>query len=112
MQDALAVEPHDVDDLTMRREGDEAVLLVKGVTSPHKLAGALLGAIKEPHLRVVARAIGAGAVNQAVKGCAIAQTLSGQNGLPIHFSLEFTPVTIRGEARSAISLVVIRSPER
>jgi hypothetical protein len=69
----------DDDTLTARREGDEVILLVKGATSPHKLSGALLGYLREDDVRrIVARAIGAGAVNQAAKGCAIARMLAKQ----------------------------------
>lgn len=98
--------PVDDDQLTARREGDEVILLVKGSTSPHSLSGALLKYIREGQLRVIARAIGAGAVNQAAKGCAIARALAAQEGYDLVYALEFTGVTIKGEERSAMSFVV------
>jgi stage V sporulation protein SpoVS len=92
--------------LTERREGEEVILLVKGATSPHSLSGALLNYIREGQLRIIARAIGAGAVNQAAKGCAIARALAKQEGYEVTFALEFTSITIKGEGRTAICFIV------
>jgi stage V sporulation protein SpoVS len=96
----------DEDRLTARREGDEVILLVKGATSPHSLSGALLNFVREGEQTVIARAIGAGAVNQAAKGCAIARAMAKQDGFDLTYALEFTGVKIKGEDRSAMSFIV------
>lgn len=107
MPEVMAVTSLSEDDqLTARREGDDVVLLVKGVTSPHKLSGALLNLIREGNCRPIARAIGAGAVNQATKGCAIARALAMKEGFDVSYQIEFTSVRIKGEDRSAISFVL------
>lgn len=84
-------------------DGGGVLLLVKGSTSPHKLAGSIINYLREGQSPVTARAIGAGAVNQAAKGCAIARHIGLETSLIVMCSLEFTSLRINGEERSAIS---------
>ena len=100
------------DQITTRMEGDNLLLLVKGATNPHKLCGAILNLVrgKSPH-QIVVRAIGAGAVNQAVKGCAIARNLARtEEGIDITYGLDFASIRIHGEDRSAMTFVVNARP--
>ena len=99
------------DEISTRKIGHETILLVKGATSPHQLSGALLNLIREGVGPIVARAIGAGAVNQAAKGCAIACTLGAQEGFDVTYRLRFEGVTIKGEPRSAMAFEVVAAPK-
>jgi stage V sporulation protein S len=52
------------------------------------------------------QAIGAGAVNQAVKACAIARSFLENDGLNIVCIPSFVEVVIDGKERTALRLVV------
>ena len=56
------------------------VLRVSSKTEPKKLAGAIYRALKQNGGEVCLQAIGAGAVNQAVKGVAIARGFAAPEG--------------------------------
>ncbi len=69
------------------------------------MAGAIAGVVRE-HKRAEVQAIGAGAVNQAVKATAIARGYLHEDGLDVVCIPEFTTVEIDGKERTAIRLVV------
>lgn len=56
------------------------MLRVSGKTEPKKLAGAILHGIRENGGSIELMTIGAGAVNQAVKGIAVARRIFDGNG--------------------------------
>ncbi len=58
------------------------------------------------HKRAEVQAIGAGAVNQAVKATAIARGYLHEDGIDVICIPEFTSVEIDGKERTAIRLVV------
>ena len=58
------------------------------------------------HHRAEVQAIGAGAVNQAVKAAAIARGYLLEDGINVVCLPEFTTVDIEGKERTAIRLVV------
>jgi stage V sporulation protein S len=69
------------------------------------VAGAIAGVIRErSHAEV--QAIGAGAVNQAVKAVAIARGYLHLDGIDAICIPSFTEVEIEGKARTAIKLTV------
>jgi stage V sporulation protein S len=85
----------------------DVILRVQGRTNAAKLASAISHAIYD-NRNVTLRAIGAGAVNQSVKGVAIAQGFVGPRGFVLHLMPGFTTVTMKdGEDISAIVLKVI-----
>lgn len=87
-------------------ETDEDVLRVGGGTSAHDLAAAISHAVYDGR-RPVLRAIGAGAVNQAVKGVAIAQSFVGSRGIVLSVRPGFAEVAMRdGTTTTAIVLRV------
>jgi stage V sporulation protein S len=55
--------------------------------------------------------IGAGALNQAIKAVAIARTYVSEDGFDIACFPEFSEVTIDGQTRTAIRIVVTRYAE-
>jgi stage V sporulation protein S len=69
------------------------------------VAGAIAGVIREHH-RVEVQAIGAGAVNQAVKALVLATGYLRNDGISVSCIPEFADVTIEDKVRTAIKLVV------
>ena len=81
------------------------VLKVSAKSNPNSVAGALAGVIRERG-RAEVQAIGAGAINQAVKAVAIARGFVAPSGLDLVCVPAFVDVTIDGEERTAIKLIV------
>ncbi len=81
------------------------VLKVSSRSKPTSVAGALAGVIREKGY-VEMQAIGAGAVNQAIKAIAIARGYVAPSGLDLVFVPAFVDVDIDGEERTAIKLMV------
>ena len=81
------------------------VLKVSTKSNPNSLAGALAAILKEKSL-VEIQAIGAGAINQAVKAVAIARGFVAPSGKDIVCIPAFTDIQIDGEERTAIKLIV------
>jgi stage V sporulation protein S len=78
---------------------------VSAQSRPSAVAGAIAGVIREKG-RAEVQAIGAGAVNQAVKAIAIARGYLTPSGLDIVCVPSFTDVMINNEERTALKLVV------
>ena len=69
------------------------------------VAGAIAGVVRE-HGRAHVQAIGAGAVNQAVKAAAIARGFLALDGLDVVCVPSFTDVEIGGQERTAIRITI------
>ncbi len=80
-------------------------LKVSANSSPNKVAGALAGTIREEG-KAEMQAIGAGALNQAVKAVAIARGFVATSGVDLVFIPAFVDVQIEGEDRTAIKLII------
>lgn len=80
-------------------------LKVSAKSNPNAVAGALAGVIREEGV-VEMQAIGAGAVNQAVKAIAIARGFLAPSGLEIICIPAFVNVEIDNEERTAIKFIV------
>ena len=74
------------------------------------VAGAIAGVVREHH-RAEVQAIGAGAVNQALKALILATSYLKNDGIFVSFVPEFTDVTIEDHVRTAIKIVVEPSAE-
>jgi len=83
-----------------------AILKVAADSRPPAVAGAIAGVIRERG-RVDVRAIGASAVNQAVKAVAIARGYLMPEGIDIVCIPSFSEVMIDGQGKTAINLEVI-----
>jgi stage V sporulation protein S len=81
------------------------VIKVSAESRTSAVAGAIAGVVRE-HKRAEVQAIGAGAVNQAIKATAIARGYLHEDGLDVICIPEFTSVEIDGKERTAIRLVV------
>ena len=74
------------------------------------VAGAIAGVIRE-HKRADVQAIGAGAVNQAVKALVLATGYLRNDGIEICCVPEFVDVEIEDKVRTAVKLVIeVRAP--
>jgi stage V sporulation protein S len=69
------------------------------------VAGAIAGVVRE-HKRAEVQAIGAGAVNQAVKALVLATGYLKGDEIQVVCVPEFVDVDIEGKVRTAIKLVV------
>jgi stage V sporulation protein S len=84
------------------------ILKVAAKSRSTSVAGAIAGVIRESgHAEV--QAIGAGAVNQAVKAVAIARGYLQEDGIEIVCVPSFVEVMIGSQERTAIKLVVTRA---
>ena len=81
------------------------VIKVKAVSRTAAVAGAIAGVIREQkHAEV--QAIGAGAVNQAVKALILAKNFLEQDGISVVCIPEFVNVEIDDKVRTAIKFII------
>lgn len=81
------------------------ILKVSTKSNPNAVAGALAGVLRETGGAEI-QAIGAGAINQAIKAVAIARGFVAPGGVDLICIPAFTDVQIDGESRTAIKLIV------
>ncbi len=81
------------------------ILKVSAKSNPNSVAGALAGVLREKGGAEV-QAIGAGALNQAIKSVAIARGFVAPGGIDLVCVPAFTDIQIEGEERTAIKLIV------
>ena len=80
-------------------------LKVGSKSNPNSLAGALANVLRN-NKSVEIQAIGAGALNQAIKGIAIARGFVAPSGKNLVCIPAFTDIEIDGEERTAIKLII------
>lgn len=81
------------------------VLKVSGKSNPSSVAGALASIVRETG-KAELQAIGAGAINQAVKAIAIARGYVAPNGIDLVCVPAFVDVDINGAEKTAIKFYV------
>lgn len=81
------------------------VLKVSAQSSPKSVAGALTAILRENGFAEL-QAVGAGAVNQAVKAIAITRGFIAPNGIDLVTIPAFVEIDIDGEERTAIKFIV------
>ena len=81
------------------------ILKVSAKSNPNSVAGALAGVLRERGDAEI-QAIGAGALNQAIKSVAIARGFVAPGGIDLVCVPAFTDIEIEGEERNAIKLIV------
>ncbi|MGO0122752.1 stage V sporulation protein S [Desulfothermobacter acidiphilus] len=81
------------------------ILKVSAKSNPNSVAGALAGVLREKGAAEI-QAIGAGAVNQAVKAIAIARGFVAPGGMDLVCIPAFADVVIDGEERTAVKIIV------
>lgn len=80
------------------------ILKVSSKSLPNAVAGALAGLVREGK-KVELEAIGAGAVNQAVKAAAIARGFVAPSGVDMIIIPAFDETEIDGENRTVMKLI-------
>lgn len=81
------------------------VLRVSTKSNPNSVAGALAGVLREKGTAEL-QAVGAGALNQAVKAVAIARGFVAPSGIDLVCVPAFADIEINGEERTAIKLII------
>ena len=92
-------------DATPENRSEIGCLKVSSKSSPASVAGAIAGMIKDGSL-VEIQAVGAGAVNQAVKAIAISRGFLSPIGIEIVCVPAFADIVINGEYRTAIRFAI------
>ena len=87
-----------------------SIIKVSATSRTSAVAGAIAGIVREHH-RAEIQAIGAGAVNQAVKALIVATGYLRLDGIHVSCVPDFAEVTIEDKARTAIKLVVEPGPQ-
>lgn len=81
------------------------ILKISTKSNPNSVAGAIAGLIKEKG-RAEMQAIGAGAINQAIKAVAIARGFVAPSGIDLICIPAFTEVKIEDDDRTGIRMIV------
>ena len=81
------------------------VLKVSANSQPKSVAGALAAVLRGNSVAEL-QAVGAGAVNQAVKAIAITRGFVAPNGIDLVVIPAFVEISIDGEERTAIKFIV------
>lgn len=81
------------------------ILKVSAQSKPKSVAGALAAVMREKGSAEM-QAVGAGAVNQAIKAIAIARGYVAPNGIDLVVVPAFAEIDIEGEERTAIKFIV------
>lgn len=81
------------------------ILKVSAKSQPKSVAGALAAVLRNSSSAEV-QAVGAGAINQAVKAIAITRGFVAPNGIDLVVVPAFAEISIEGEARTAIKFIV------
>lgn len=81
------------------------VLKVSATSKPKAVAGALAAVLRETGSAEL-QAVGAGAVNQAVKAIAITRGFVAPNGIDLVCIPAFAEILIDGQDRTAIKFIV------
>ena len=80
-------------------------LKVSSKSNPNSIAGALANVLREND-SVEIQAVGAGSLNQAVKGIIIARGFVAPSGKNLYCIPSFASITIDNEERTAIKLTI------
>jgi len=81
------------------------VLKISSKSNPNSVAGAIAGLVKET-TKAEMQAIGAGALNQAIKAVAIARGFVAPSGDNLIIIPAFNDITIDGENKTAMKLII------
>ena len=81
------------------------IIKVSSKSNPNSVAGALANALREKEM-IEMQAIGAGALNQAIKAIAIARGFVAPSGKNLVCIPAFSNILIENEEKTAIKLIV------
>ncbi|MCI8396184.1 MAG: stage V sporulation protein S [Clostridia bacterium] len=81
------------------------ILKISSKSNPNSVAGAIAGLVEERG-KAEMQAIGAGALNQAIKAIAIARGFVAPKGINLVCVPGFSNVDVEGEDRTGIKLII------
>jgi len=81
------------------------ILKVSSKSNPNSIAGALANVLREEK-RAELQAVGAGALNQAIKGIIIARGFVAPSGKNLYCIPSFSSTVIEGKEKTAIRILV------
>ncbi len=81
------------------------IIKVSAHSRPAAVAGAIAAVIRERRQAEI-QAIGAGAVNQAIKAAAVARAYLAEDGIDAICIPAFAPVSINDQQRTAVRLII------
>ena len=81
------------------------ILKVSAQSQPKAVAGALAAVLRDKAVAEV-QAVGAGAVNQAIKAIVITRGFVAPNGIDLVVIPAFSEISIDGEERTAIKFII------
>ena len=81
------------------------IVKIASTSKSTSAAGAIAGVVRD-HGRAEVRAIGAGAVNQAMKATAIARHYLSQDGIDVICLPDFVELDIEGQERTGLRITV------
>ena len=106
--------PSDTDNLTgaptMEHDSPQVDIIKVSARSRSTAVAGAIAAVMREHRYAEVQAIGAGAVNQAVKALAIARGYLSRDEIDIIFTPFFTEVDIDGQERTAVRFTVEPRP--
>ncbi|GIV69621.1 stage V sporulation protein S [Caldilinea sp.] len=85
------------------------LIKVSSHSRPTAVAGAIAGMMREEGFAEM-QAVGAGALNQAIKAVTIARSYLEQDGIDLVIVPSFTTVTIEGVERTGIRIAIFPRP--
>lgn len=80
-------------------------LKISSQSNPNSIAGAIAGLLRD-NKKIEMQLIGAGALNQAIKGVAIARGFVAPSGVDLVCIPSFVSIIIDGEEKTGIKIVV------
>ena len=82
------------------------IIKVSSKSISQRVAGSIANAFRSGEVKIEIQAIGAGALNQAIKGVAISRGYIAPLGLNLICIPAFSDIMINGEEKTAIKLIV------
>lgn len=82
------------------------IIKVSSKSTPQKVAGAIANIMRELPETIEIQTIGAGALNQAIKGIAIARGFVAPSGINLICIPAFFDIMLDGEEKTGIKLIV------
>lgn len=82
------------------------MIKVSSKSNPNKVAGAIANLFRENN-KLEIQTVGAGSLNQAIKAVAIARGFLAPSGINLSIIPSFNELSINGESKTAIKLLLI-----
>lgn len=85
---------------------NKIVLKISSKSNPNSVAGAIAASVLEGNKKIELQAIGAGAINQAVKAIAIARSFVAPTGYDLLCIPAFCTVIVENEEKTGMKFII------